>query len=393
VTAVVVSGVAASTAFGRGVAPLLDAVWAGRPGFAPISRFDVTGRRVGVAATAPGAPGLRTELVATIRAAAAEAGLSTAALAGTPLLLAVHGDTAGTAGTGGTAGTAGNADSGRTADTAGIAPERGHRPGGAAALAADVAAAAGTGPALRAYTSACVAASTAVAAAAAMIARGPVERLIVAAGYLVEPDQFAVFDAARVLADDGRVRPFSVDRRGLLLGDGVAAVVVESARSLHARGGEPVARLHGWASTGDAYHVCQPRPDGAGLARAVEMALARAGVPAAAVGYVNAHGSGSPQSDRAEAHALRRALGPDVPVSSTKSVHGQALEASGLVELVVTAESLRHGRLPVNAGYRAADTDCPVRVVDRPATTTTRYALTLNSAFGGANTALLVGAP
>jgi 3-oxoacyl-[acyl-carrier-protein] synthase II len=73
-------------------------------------------------------------------------------------------------------------------------------------------------------------------------------------------------------------------------------------------------------------------------------------------------------------------------------VHGQALEASGLVELVATVQSLRHGRLPVNAGFLGPDTGCPLDVVTHPRGTSTRYALSLNAAFGGANTALLVGA-
>ena len=93
--------------------------------------------------------------------------------------------------------------------------------------------------------------------------------------------------------------------------------------------------------------------------------------------------------------ALRRALGAHgarVAVSSTKSVHGHALEASGLLELVVTALALRHGELPVNAGWLAPDEACPLNVITgRPEKTEATHALTLNAAFGGANTALLVG--
>ncbi|HEY0638896.1 MAG TPA: beta-ketoacyl-[acyl-carrier-protein] synthase family protein, partial [Pseudonocardiaceae bacterium] len=152
----------------------------------------------------------------------------------------------------------------------------------------------------------------------------------------------------------------------------------------------------GWGRAGDAHHVCQPRPDGAGLARAAESALRRAGVTPAEVGYVNANGTGTPFSDTAEAAALHRLFGPDaerVPVSSTKSVHGHALEASGLLELVVTVLALRAGWLPVNAGWTGADERCRLDLVlDGPRPVTPRYALSLNAAFGGANTALLVGA-
>jgi 3-oxoacyl-(acyl-carrier-protein) synthase len=102
-------------------------------------------------------------------------------------------------------------------------------------------------------------------------------------------------------------------------------------------------------------------------------------------------------NDSAEAAALHIALGDAVgriPVSSTKSVHGHALEASGLLELVCTVLALRSGRLPVNAGFLGVDDDCRLDlIVDEPRATDARYALSVNAAFGGANTALLVGAP
>jgi len=371
----VVTAVAAVSAFGRGADALLSAALAGRPAFRPVDRFDVSRRRVGVAATLPGAPVLADELAGVVSDACAAAGLDASQRAGSGLFLAVHGDPA----------LARAAEEDRPAHGAHAL---------ASALASATGLAAGTAP--RTYTSACVAASTAVADAAATVASGRADRVVVAGGYLVEPDQFALFDAGRALATDGEVRPFSANRTGLLLGDGVAAVVVEPARAARDRGAPVLARLAGWGRSGDAYHVCQPRPDGAGLARAVTAALDRAGVPASEVGYVNAHGSGTRQSDAAEAAALHRALGRHagrVPVSSTKSVHGQALEASGLLELVVTVLALRAGRLPVNAGYLGPDEDCRPDVVTEPARPLrTAYALSLNAAFGGANTALLVGA-
>ncbi|WP_344404957.1 beta-ketoacyl-[acyl-carrier-protein] synthase family protein, partial [Dactylosporangium fulvum] len=218
-----------------------------------------------------------------------------------------------------------------------------------------------------------------------------------ASGYLVDADQFALFDAGRALSTDGQVRPFSSGRRGLLLGDGAGAVVVESATAARDRGAPVLARLAGWGRAGDAYHPCQPHPEGRGMARAVTAALQRGGIAPEAVGYVNAHGSGTAQSDAAETKALHTALGEHgaaVPVSSTKALHGQALEASGVLELVVTLHALNSGRLPVNAGFLAADDECRLNLVlDHPSPAAPAYALTLNAAFGGANTALLLGAP
>jgi 3-oxoacyl-[acyl-carrier-protein] synthase II len=323
----------------------------------------------------PGLPELLTEVTRAAGEACDDAGLSSTGRARTPLFLAIHGNPA--------------IARAPEADRPGLGPEP---------FTAAVAGGCGLAEQdFRCYTSACVAASTAIGDAASIIARGHADRVVVAGGYLVERDQFALFDAGRVLADDGQVRPFSAGRRGLLLGDGVGAVVVESAQSARARRAPPLARLAGWGRTGDGYHPVQPHPEGHGMARAVTAALQRAGIAAADLGYVNAHGSGTGQSDPAEANALHLALGGAagcVPVSSTKSLHGQSLEASGVVELIVTLLAARKGLLPVNAGFLGTDDRCRLNLVlGEPLAATAEYAMTLNAAFGGANTALVIGLP
>ncbi|MGB2567235.1 beta-ketoacyl-[acyl-carrier-protein] synthase family protein [Micromonospora citrea] len=407
-----ISGMHAVSALGRGADAQLAGVLHGAPAFRPVRRFDTTGRRVTVAATLPDVGTLPDELADAIDAACRSAGLTAAQRTESALLLATHGgplsqpgafrDDRPVGATGGPTTAVGRiaVTGGPTGAPGGSAePDDGAAPGGpqVPALVAHLARRCGLGGPTRTYTSACVSASTAVADAAAMIRRGDRERVVVAAGYLVEPDQFALFDAGRALAADGAVRPFSAGRKGLLLGDGVAALVLESAGAARRRGAEPVATLHGWGRAGDAYHPCQPDPAGRGLARAVGAALGRAGLPADALGYVNANATGTGYSDASEAAALRLALGDladRVPVSSTKSLHGHALEASGLLELVVTVLALRHGKLPVNAGWLGPDEACPLDVVtDAPRPVGNPYALSLNAAFGGANTALLVGAP
>ena len=372
---VVVTGAAVLSAYGPGTETLLSGVLSGRPAFAPVQRFDVSARRVGVAAATAGNPELEAEVTRAVREACDDAGLTAADRARTPLFAAVHGDPAAPRST-----------------------AAGRPPLGPEAFAATVAHACGLAEQdLRCYMSACVAASSAIGDAAAIIARGHARRVLVAGGYLVEPDQFALFDAGRVLAGDGQVRPFSAGRRGLLLGDGIGALVIESDEAARARRALPLARIAGWGRSGDAYHPCQPRPDGQGLARAMTAALQRAGAVAADIGYVNAHGPGTAASDPAEANALRLALGDaveTVPVSSTKSLHGQALEASGVLELIVTLLALRKGTLPVNAGYLGADDGCSLRLVlDEPLATDAELAMSLNCAFGGANTAIVVGLP
>ena len=372
---VVVTGTAVLSAYGPGTEALLGGLLSGRPAFAPVQRFDVSARRSSFAAATADTPRLDAEVARAVREACDDAGLAAADRARTPLFLAVHGDPA--------------------------APRptpAGRVTGSGRPFAGTVAHACGlTEQDLRCYTSACVAASSAIGDAAAMISRGLATRVVVAGGYLVEPDQFALFDAGRALASDGQVRPFSTGRRGLLLGDGVGALVIESAGAAQARRALPLARIAGWGRSGDAYHPCQPRPDGRGLARAITAALQRANTGPAGLGYVNAHGSGTAASDPAEANALRLALGDaveTVPVSSTKSLHGQALEASGVLELIVTLLALRKGMLPVNAGYLGADDGCRLRLVlDEPLATDAELAMSLNCAFGGANTAIVVGLP
>jgi len=349
-----ITGLAAVSALGRGA----QAQLAASPAFGPVRRFDVAGRAVGTAATLSDAGPLADELAEVIGAACA--GLSTVERANTPLLLGIHGH-----------------------------PEAGRSPGvTTAGFATDLAARTGLAGVARVYTCACVSGSTAVADAAASIRAGRSGRIVVAAGYLVEPDQFALFDAGRALATDGAARPFSAGRTGLLLGDAVSAVVLEP---LGKR--EILAEVAGWGRAGDAHHVVRPHPDGHGMARAIRAALRRAGIAPDELGYVNANAGGA-DGDRAEAAALRNALGTArIPVSSTKSVHGHGLEGSGLLELVVTVLAVRAGKLPVNAGHLGADPACDLDLIlDAPRPAVSPYALTVNAAFGGANTALLVRA-
>ena len=179
-----ITGLSVLSALGRGAEAQLAAALPGAAAFGEVRRFDTTNRRVTRAATAPDARSLEEELLDAVIDACADTGLTPAQRATTPLFLAVHG----------------------RSDVRGLATR-----------------------AAKIYTSACVSASTAVADAAALIRNGCAERIVVAAGYLVESDQFALFDAGRALSDDSTVRPFSRSP-GILLGDGVVAVVLKGER-------------------------------------------------------------------------------------------------------------------------------------------------------------------
>lgn len=370
---VLVTGLAVLSGFGRGTEPLLQRAFVGATAFRSVRRFGTRNDQHGVAAVYEDAGSLLDELATVTDQACSMAGLVLPQRGTTPLFLAVQQD-----------------HEEFRKDT--VDPGTGGARGSALALAERCGLSA-----KRVYTNACTASSTAVAEAASAIASGYTDRAVVASGYLVDPDGYGLF-AAGAMSDDGHIRPFSAHRRGLLLGDAVGAIVLESEAAARRSGSRPLARLAGWARTGDAYHMCRPHPEGAGMARVITSALTRAGITAEAVDYVNAHGTGTMHNDAAESAALHRALGahaPRVAVSSTKSVHGHALEAAGMLELVMTVLALRSGRLPVNAGFLEADDKCTLNLVlGGPRTTPVpRYAISLNAAFGGANTALVVGQP
>ena len=246
------------------------------------------------------------------------------------------------------------------------------------------------GPSL-AFTNGCVAASVAIGYGADLVRAGEFDVVLCGGSSLVSEEFFAKFDSGRALSRKGALRAFSADRDGLLLGDGVAMLVLESAAHADRRGAQPALELAGWGMASDGYHVCQPHPEGRGLARAITQALDRAGLVASEVDYVNAHGTGTALNDRAETLAIANALGAhgrSVPVSSTKTTTGHTLEASGAVEAVVIAAALQRGIIPANAGYQVPDDDCALNVVTAPTARPLGVALSLNSAFGGLNTAV-----
>ncbi|MFI1356003.1 beta-ketoacyl-[acyl-carrier-protein] synthase family protein [Streptomyces sp. NPDC020898] len=369
--AVAVTGVAVTTGYGQGIDALRDGIYSGVPAFVPVTRFDTSRYRVGVAAQADPGLDLDTELVALTEEACKQAGLSQSERADAPLVVARHADPA-----------------------VSRLPREDQESRPISDTAQRLSRELGLGGAGRTYINACVAASSALADAAALISSGRNDRVVVAAGHLVDAESFTTFDAGKAMAADGRLRPFSSGRKGLLLGDGAGAVVLEAVDSR--TGMRPLARLTGWGMAGDAHHVCRPHPRGLGMARAIGHALDRAGLGPEDLDYVNAHGTGTPSNDAAETAAMHRAFGEHaerIPVSSTKSMHGHALQAAGLVEFAICLLALETGSLPVNSGYLGPDPDCRLDLVlDSPRKREARHVLSLNAAFGGANTALVVSA-
>lgn len=197
------------------------------------------------------------------------------------------------------------------------------------------------------------------------------------------------WEALRVVSPD-TCRPFAKDRRGMILGEGGAMLVIEPLEVARARGARIYAEIVGFGMSSDAHHITQPSTEGP--ARAIRAALADGCVPAEAIGYVNAHGTGTPANDPAETRAIRAALGTHadrVAISSTKSMHGHTLGAAGGVEAVATTLALANGLLPPTANYTEPDPDCDLDVIPNTARCAeVDYALSNSFAFGGLNAVL-----
>ena len=380
---VVVTGWGVLSAAGFGEQALRESVFAGRPAFGPVTRFDPSPYRTAVAAQGSYRGTQGDALRACTEAALQMAGLRPPLPAAT--LLATQGEHRGIT------------DFWRSS-AAGTPADH---PALLASLPSSAAHAIGAGLGLEGrratFTSGCIASTNAIIHGARLISAGREQVAVCGGAYLVDEEFFAKFDSGRAFATDGQLRAFSADRTGLLLGDGVAVLVLESRRHAATRGVRPLATLRGWGMAADGYHVCRPHPEGAGLAAAIRDALRRAGLRPDDVDYVNAHGTGTPLNDVAETRGLRAALGPragTVPVSSTKTTTGHALEGSGALEAVISLLAMRDGLLPPTAGYTAPDPECAldcVPLAPRPAQP--RHVLSTNSAFGGVNAALLFGPP
>ncbi len=195
------------------------------------------------------------------------------------------------------------------------------------------------------------------------------------------------WEALRVLSPDG-CRPFCATRNGLVQGEGAAVLVFEDWERARRRGADILAEVAGFAMTSDAADIVVPEADGA--VRAMQGAMAQAGLAPGDVGYINAHGTGTAINDRTEAHAIRTQFGATLPlVSSTKSMHGHLLGATGALEALACILALRDGIIAPTAGHRVTDADCPVDCVPNESRRARVDAALSNAfAFGGMNACL-----
>ncbi|WP_428623833.1 beta-ketoacyl-[acyl-carrier-protein] synthase family protein [Sedimenticola sp.] len=243
-------------------------------------------------------------------------------------------------------------------------------------------------------SSACSSANHAIAQAALLIRAGVVDVAI--AGGTDAPFTYGLlkaWEALRVVSVDN-CRPFSVDRSGLILGEGAGMVVLESDRHAKNRGASILARLAGSGMSADAGHITDPSADGA--ARAIQVALRDAKIGCQDVGYVNAHGTGTLANDRTETEALHSVFGShakSLMVSSTKSMHGHALGASGGLEFIATVKALQEGIIPPTINFTGPGEGCDLDYVPNVAREKViRVAISNSFAFGGLNAVQVIQA-
>jgi nodulation protein E len=244
-----------------------------------------------------------------------------------------------------------------------------------------------TGPVL-AVSSACASANHAMGLALQQIRSGAADVMLTGgAEAMLCFGGVKAWEGLRVLAPDA-CRPFSLGRKGMVIGDGAGVLVFEAEEHARARGATVLGEVVGFAMTADAGDIVAPSAEGA--ARAMRAALADAGLAAAEVGYVNAHGTGTLANDRAEAAAIRSVFGAaPPPVSSTKAMHGHAIGATGVLEALACLMALNEGLLPPTVGHEAPDPDCALDVVPNVARSArVDVALSNAFAFGGLNAVL-----
>ncbi|MEO8736570.1 MAG: beta-ketoacyl-[acyl-carrier-protein] synthase family protein [Edaphobacter sp.] len=253
-----------------------------------------------------------------------------------------------------------------------------------------------TGPVLNIST-ACASGTHAIGLAFQMIRSGIVEAAIT--GGHEAPLTFGflrAWDSMRVVSPT-QCRPFSADRDGMTLGEGSAMLALETLDSALARNAPIYAEIIGFGMSADAHHITQPAPEGAASAMRKALADANASSNSASglldqVDYINAHGTGTQANDATEAAAIHQLFGSrasQIPISSTKSLHGHSIGASGALEALATILSLHHGQLPANAGVTQIDPSLNLDVIlNAPRKATPEIALSNSLAFGGLNAVL-----
>jgi len=250
-----------------------------------------------------------------------------------------------------------------------------------------------------AIVSACATSANTIGEAWETIRRGDARAMIAGGAEKgTTPIAMASFDNMHAISrrnDDpqGASRPFDATRNGFVMGEGAGILILEDLDFAKDRGAKILAELVGYGSTGDAYHVTEPAPEGAGLVRAMRRALQKAGLRPDQVDYINAHGTSTPYNDRTETQAIKACFGDHayrLAISSTKSMTGHTLGAAGGVEAVVCVMAIQTGIIPPTINLHHPDPDCDLDYVPNEARqAAVNIAMTNSMGFGGHNACLI----
>ena len=248
-------------------------------------------------------------------------------------------------------------------------------------------------------TSACSSSSDAIGVACELIKRGDAEVALAGGSEsVINPIGIAAFNALKALStrnSDPKLasRPFDAERDGFVIGEGACLLVLESLAHAQARGANILAEIIAYGASGDAYHITQPAEDGEGAVRAMKLALNKAGLTPGEIDYINAHGTSTPLNDKTETLAIKTVFGDhagQIPISSTKSMTGHLIGASGAIEAAACIMVIQHGIIPPTINLTHPDPECDLDYVPnvaRQAKVTT--ALSNSFGFGGHNSVLI----
>lgn len=251
-----------------------------------------------------------------------------------------------------------------------------------------------------AVVTACASGTNAIGEAAEAIRRGQAEVMFAggseAAIIPVAMAGLSVMTALSSCNDEPQraSRPFDLDRDGFVMGEGSAVLVLEALQHARARGARILAEVTGYGTTNDAYHISAPAENGAGAALCMNMSLTDAGLEASSIGYINAHGTSTPLNDKSETAAIKSSFGQhayQVPISSTKSMTGHLLGASGALEAAICVQVLLTQNLPPTINYQTPDPECDLDYVPNTSRIARVDHIMSNSfGFGGHNATIIL---
>jgi 3-oxoacyl-[acyl-carrier-protein] synthase II len=242
-------------------------------------------------------------------------------------------------------------------------------------------------------TTACSSSATAIGWGADLVATGKLKAVLAGGADALSLLTFAGFNALRVI-DAEPCSPFSLGRQGISLGEGAACLILESEEDARARGARIYGAILGYSLAGEAWHMTAPEPSGVTAARVMREALLSAGVEPGQVGWVNAHGTGTPLNDVVESNAMKQVFGDHaakVPLISTKAMTGHCLGAAGAIEAVATVIALNRHIIPQTLNFRGRDPECDLDYChDALRSSDCDLAISNSFAFGGNITSLVL---